>query len=241
MRRLQSEFQPTRFYLGGISSTCALLWTKTLQLLYVNKRCIVWPFPFWAEKENNQRIKQDRVLILFIVYRVLKPSIPCSAVCNGADCRPRCREFKSRPDPILRGDWSWNVFYGWYPPSADFKKGCCQLQTLVRAILVNRVVKFSQENNVVRLNDRLDMTIVVEWDVKPQTKQICWIYLSMELKICNHYFLAHSRDLRSVRLSLCQGALLEEMGVTMLPRQPMPLGLTYQQIFPLLKYSFQRL
>ena len=70
---------------------------------------------------------------------------------------------------------------------------------------------------------------------------IGYIYLSMVLEICNHYSLAHSRDLRSVRLSLCQDALLEEMGVAMLPKQPRPLVVTCQQIFPLLKYSFQRL
>ena len=29
----------------------------------------------------------------------------------------------------------------------------------------------AQETSVVRLSDRLDMTIAVDWDVKPQTKQ----------------------------------------------------------------------
>ena len=36
---------------------------------------------------------------------------------------------------------------------------------------VNRFVKLAQEKGVVRLTDRLDMTIAVDWDVKPQTEQ----------------------------------------------------------------------
>ena len=39
---------------------------------------------------------------------------------------------------------------------------------------VNRFVKLAQEKGVVRLTDRLDMTIAVDCDEKPQTKQtIC--------------------------------------------------------------------
>ena len=36
---------------------------------------------------------------------------------------------------------------------------------------VNRFVKLAQEKGVVRLTDCLDMTIAVDWDVKPQTEQ----------------------------------------------------------------------
>ena len=36
----------------------------------------------------------------------------------------------------------------------------------------NYLVKLAQEINLVRLNGRLYMTIAVDWDVKPQTKQL---------------------------------------------------------------------
>ena len=38
-------------------------------------------------------------------------------------------------------------------------------------VLVNCLVDLAQENSVVRLTDCLDMTIAVDLDVKPQTKQ----------------------------------------------------------------------
>ena len=41
----------------------------------------------------------------------------------------------------------------------------------VRNTLVNRLVKLAQEKSVVRWTDRLDMTIAVDWDIKPKTKQ----------------------------------------------------------------------
>ena len=37
--------------------------------------------------------------------------------------------------------------------------------------LVNGFVKFAQEKSVVRLTNHLDLTIAVDLDVKPQTKQ----------------------------------------------------------------------
>ena len=37
-------------------------------------------------------------------------------------------------------------------------------------VLVNRLGSLPR-NSVVRLTDRLDMTIVVDWDIKPQIKQ----------------------------------------------------------------------
>ena len=45
-------------------------------------------------------------------------------------------------------------------------------------VLVNHLVKLAQEN-VVRLNDRLDMTIAVDRDVKSQTKQTTSITVSV--------------------------------------------------------------
>ena len=38
-------------------------------------------------------------------------------------------------------------------------------------VLVNCLVKLAQEKSVVRLTDRPNMTIAVDWDVKHQTKQ----------------------------------------------------------------------
>ena len=38
-------------------------------------------------------------------------------------------------------------------------------------VLVKRLVKLSQEKSVVRSTDRLNITIAVDWEVKPQTKQ----------------------------------------------------------------------
>ena len=40
----------------------------------------------------------------------------------------------------------------------------------MHSVLVNRLGNLSR-NSVVRLTDRLGMTIVVDWDVKPQIKQ----------------------------------------------------------------------
>ena len=45
-------------------------------------------------------------------------------------------------------------------------------------VLVNHLVKLAQENEV-RLNDRLDMTIAVDRDVKSQTKQTTSITVSV--------------------------------------------------------------
>ena len=42
--------------------------------------------------------------------------------------------------------------------------------SVIHLVLVNRLGRLPK-NNVVRLTDRLDMTIVVDWDVKPQLKQ----------------------------------------------------------------------
>ena len=39
-------------------------------------------------------------------------------------------------------------------------------------VLDKGLVKLAKEKHVVRRTDRLDMTIAVEWDTKPQTKQM---------------------------------------------------------------------
>ena len=44
------------------------------------------------------------------------------------------------------------------------------LLSVTHKVLINCLIKLAQEKNVVRLTDHLDMTIAVDWGVKPQTK-----------------------------------------------------------------------
>ena len=55
-------------------------------------------------------------------------------------------------------------------PSADSRRVVSFKRKYVHEVKVNRLVKLSQEKKVVRLTDCLDMTIAVNWDVKPHTK-----------------------------------------------------------------------
>ena len=60
-------------------------------------------------------------LYLHVNY-ITKFTGPGSAVGNvsgnrcESDCRSRGRVFDPGPVPYFRGDWSWNNFYGHYPP-----------------------------------------------------------------------------------------------------------------------------
>ena len=57
----------------------------------------------------------------------------------------------------------------------------------VHELLVNGLVKLAQENSVVKLTDRPDMTIAVDWGIKQQNKQTnkiltwCMLYLKKKL------------------------------------------------------------
>ena len=51
------------------------------------------------------------------------------------------------------------------------KKGSCQLLAKRSALSTGKRVVSLPRNRMVRLTDRHDMTIVVDWDVKPQIKQ----------------------------------------------------------------------
>ena len=84
------------------------------------------------------------------------------------DCG-RSRVRSSGPATFFTGDRSWNHFYGHSFPSADSGQLSISGERM-RTVLVNRLGSLSR-NNVVRLTDRLDMTIVVDWDVKPQIIQ----------------------------------------------------------------------
>ena len=53
-----------------------------------------------------------------------------------------------------------------------FKKGCCQLLLAKKcALSTGKRLGSMPRNSVVGLNHRLNMTIVVDWDVKPTTNQ----------------------------------------------------------------------
>ena len=55
-------------------------------------------------------------------------------------------------------------------PSTDSRRVVSFKRKYVQEVKVNRLVKLAQEKQVVRLTDSIDMTIAVEWDVKPKTK-----------------------------------------------------------------------
>ena len=83
----------------------------------------------------------------------------------------RSRDGSSGPATFFRGDWSWNHFYGHSFSSADSSRAVVNYwRNDVHLVLVNRLGSLSR-NSVVRVTDRLDMAIVIDWDVKPQIKQ----------------------------------------------------------------------
>ena len=78
-------------------------------------------------------------------------------------------------------DWSWNHFYDHSLPTADSSRAVVSYwRKDMYLILVNSLGSLPR-NSVVRLSDRHDMTIVVDWHVKPQIKQTkayfkTWLY-----------------------------------------------------------------
>ena len=79
------------------------------------------------------------------------------------------------PGPVL----SWRLIMKWFLWSISSflyqerllsvtSKSMCTKYN----VLLNPLVKLAEENSVLRLTDDLDMTIAVDWDIKPQTKQI---------------------------------------------------------------------
>ena len=66
---------------------------------------------------------------------------------------------------------TWNHLYGHSFPSADSSKAVVNYwRKHMHLVLVNYLGSLPR-NSVVRLTDRHDMTIVVDWDVKPQIEQ----------------------------------------------------------------------
>ena len=90
-------------------------------------------------------------------------------------CR-RSRVRSSGPATFFRGDWSWNHFYDHSLPTADSSRAVVSYWRkdvhLVPYWLTAYRKPAQEQCAVVRLTDHLDMTIVVDWDVKPQIKQI---------------------------------------------------------------------
>ena len=65
------------------------------------------------------------------------------------------------------------------------------MQKFVHEVLVNRLAKLAEEKSVVRPTYHLDMSIAVDWDIKPLTKQT----KSPRLPL---YFLAHQIEFFTV-------------------------------------------
>ena len=87
------------------------------------------------------------------------------------DCG-RSRVRSSGPATFFRGYWSWNHFYGHSFPSADSISSVVNYwRNDVHLVLVNRLGSLPR-NSMVRLTDHLDMTNVVDWDVKPHKSNI---------------------------------------------------------------------
>ena len=104
-----------------------------------------------------------------------------------SDARPPCMRMvsgsiiESGPAIFFRWDWSWNHFYGHPLPTAESSRAVASYwRKDVYFVLVNRSGSLPR-NSVVRLTDRLDMTIAVDWDVKPQIKQTAYGWKILQL------------------------------------------------------------
>ena len=69
-------------------------------------------------------------------------------------------------------DWSQNHFCGHSLPTPDSSRAAVSYwRKDVHQLLINCLGLSLRSKSLVRLTDRLDMTIVVDWDVKWQNKQ----------------------------------------------------------------------
>ena len=59
-----------------------------------------------------------------------------------------------------------------FSPYRRLKLGRKKSSLLLHSVLVNRLGLSQSRNRLVRLPDQRDMTIVVDWDVKPQNRQV---------------------------------------------------------------------
>ena len=76
----------------------------------------------------------------------------------------------SGPVTFFHGVWSSNHFYSHSHSNTDSSRAVVSYwQKDVHLVLVNCLGSLPR-NSVVRLIDHLNMTIVVDWDIKPQIK-----------------------------------------------------------------------
>ena len=100
--------------------------------------------------------------------------------------------------------WSWNNSYGHSRPTADSSRTVVSYwQKNVHLALVIRLGSLPR-NSVVRLTDRLNMTIVFDWDIKPQIKQTKEISSAQKIR---HEPRHKKTCLRSLRLGKTQTGL----------------------------------
>ena len=71
---------------------------------------------------------------------------------------------------FVRGDWSRNNFYRHSLPIAGSSGAVVRYWRKDEHLVLINSLGSLPRNSVVRLTDRLDMTIVVYWDVKPKIK-----------------------------------------------------------------------
>ena len=96
---------------------------------------------------------------------------PRSAVGNLYDCKSRGLQFQSWPHTFREIDHEI-ISRAILLPSADSRRVFVSYKrNYVHEVLVNHLVKLAQEKCVVRWTDCPNRTIVVEWDIKLQTKQ----------------------------------------------------------------------
>ena len=86
-----------------------------------------------------------------------------------ADCRSRGCEFDPSLIRYFCWGWSWNIFK--VTPLLLIQEGLMSVKSksMYTKYWLTALVKLAQEKCVVRLNDSLDLTTVVDLDVKPQT------------------------------------------------------------------------
>ena len=127
-------------------------------------------------RENTGFTETSPGLLGWLLYGILKSW-------NDKNCQPRpVAQSDARPtcihgfDPPVRGDWSWNNFYGHSLPTADSSRTLDSFwRKYVHWVLVNRLGLSLARKGVDKLTDRLDMTRVVDWDVKQHSnkKRMC--------------------------------------------------------------------
>ena len=141
---------------------------------------LMWHFIwlFTVSQRTCLSISRLKRVICKIGVSVAETHRTCTAISSTLDCRFREHEFhlvfgrillfNPGSTPYFCGDWSCNIFY-----SFDwFKKGWCQSQaTYLSTRSICQLLSLACQGKVwLDLTDYLDITVVVDWDVKSQTK-----------------------------------------------------------------------